>query len=102
MPTQNKKLTGEHKRSFPIAKRKTKANLIRSSPEALLPSPLEKRRGDLTLANDIEDVGGISKLLDLRLQLYKVQPPKEAGTPLNSATGKGAGREWAGGSTKES
>jgi len=41
-----------------------------------MPSSPEKRRGNLTLAGDIEDVGGTEELLDLSLKLYKALPPR--------------------------
>ncbi|CAN6372462.1 unnamed protein product [Urochloa humidicola] len=42
-PARKKTPTGEHRRSIPFARRQTKTNLLRSSPET--PSPPEKRRG---------------------------------------------------------
>jgi len=49
-PPRAYKLTGEHKRSIPKARR-TKANLTRALPETTsqLPPPPEKRRGNLIL-----------------------------------------------------
>ena len=84
-PARKRELTGEHKRSFPNAKRKTSTNLAQISPETtpLMPSSPEKRRGNLTLAGDIEDTGGTEELLDLSLKLYKALPPRSR-APLSA------------------
>jgi len=48
-----------------------------------MPSSPEKRRGNLTLAGDIEDAGGTEELLDLSLKLYKALPPRSR-APLSA------------------
>ena len=59
-----------------------------------MPSSPEKRRGNLTLAGDIEDVGGTEELLDLSLKLYKAllprsQAPLSAPSPARTPDEKG-------------
>ena len=59
----------------------------------------EKRRGNLTLAGDIEDAGGTEELLDLSLKLYKALPPRSR-APLSAPPPARTPEEGAGRSTE--